>query len=140
MPVSRRTAMQRYWMSVATSSLALTAIAGCASTEATEPGADDTTQVQQGVTAAGDPLPGTDPAAFAAARDNFIQAEDITDGLGPTFNERACGNCHNTGGVGGSGVQIERRFGKVTSGVFFGFDQSPDNEGGTLRQLFSNGT
>jgi len=77
---------------------------------------------------------------FAEARDNFIAAEDITDGLGPTFNERACGNCHNTGGIGGSGVQIERRFGKVTNGVFFGFDQAPDNEGGTLRQLFANGT
>lgn len=131
--------MQRYWMSVATSSLALTAMAGCAATEGTEPGVD-TTETQQSVTAAGDPLPGTDPVAFAAARDNFIAAEDINDGLGPTFNERACGNCHNAGGIGGSGVQIERRFGKVTSGVFFGFDQAPDNEGGTLRQLFTNGT
>ena len=42
--------------------------------------------------------------------------------------------------VGGSGDQIERRLGRVTNGVFFGYDAAPDNEGGTLRQLFSNGT
>jgi len=130
--------MQRYLMSVATSSLALTAIAGCVSTGDTGP--EDTTEAQQSVTAIGDPLPGTDPAAFAEARDNFAQVEGIADGLGPVFNERACGNCHTTPVVGGSGTQIERRFGKVTNGVFFGYDRSPDNEGGTLRQLFSNGT
>jgi len=42
--------------------------------------------------------------------------------------------------VGGSGVQIERRFGEVANGVFYAYDQAQDNEGGTLRQLFSNGT
>jgi CxxC motif-containing protein (DUF1111 family) len=42
--------------------------------------------------------------------------------------------------LGGSGTQIERRFGEVTNGVFYGYDQAQDNEGGTLRQLFSNGT
>jgi CxxC motif-containing protein (DUF1111 family) len=131
--------MQRYWMSVATSSLALTAMAGCVSTDRTEAGGVNTAEAQQGVTI-GDALPGTDPVAFAAARDNFAAAEDITDGLGPTFNERACGNCHSAPVIGGSGSQIERRFGKVTNGVFFGFDQAPDNEGGTLRQLFTNGT
>ena len=130
--------MKRYLISVATSSLTLTAVAGCMATEgATE---EDTAEAQQSVAAIGDPLPGTDPVVFAAARDNFAAVEDINDGLGPTFNERACGNCHTTPIVGGSGVQIERRFGKVTNGVFFGFDQAPDNEGGTLRQLFANGT
>lgn len=129
--------LQRYLKTVATSSFALTAIAGCV---AAEPEDGDTAEAQQSVTAVGDPLPGTDPAVFAEARDNFAAAEDITDGLGPTFNEHACGNCHNAPVIGGSGQQIERRFGKVTNGVFFGFDQAPDNEGGTLRQLFTNGT
>jgi CxxC motif-containing protein (DUF1111 family) len=56
------------------------------------------------------------------------------------FNERACGACHSIPVLGGSGNQIERRFGEVTNGVFYGYDQAQDNEGGTLRQLFSNGT
>jgi len=134
--------MQRHWLSLATGSLALTAVTGCLSSEPAD-GADpgeQTAETQQGVAAIGSPLPGTDLTRFAAARDNFAQAEDITDGLGPTFNERACGNCHGTPTLGGSGTEIERRFGKVTNGVFFGFDQAPDNEGGTLRQLFTNGT
>ena len=131
--------MQRYLMSVATSSLALTAIAGCVSGTADEAG-DNTAAPQEVTTAIGDPLPGTDATTFAAARDNFAQVEGITDGLGPVFNESACGNCHTTPVVGGSGTQIERRFGKVNNGVFFAYDGAPDNEGGTLRQLFSNGT
>ncbi|HEX2685243.1 MAG TPA: di-heme oxidoredictase family protein, partial [Kofleriaceae bacterium] len=54
--------------------------------------------------------------------------------------ERACANCHTTPVIGGSGVQIERRFGEVTNGIFYAYDQAQDDEGGTLRQLFSNGT
>jgi len=131
--------MQRYLKSVATSSLALTAIAGCVSGAADEAG-DNTTAPQEVTTAIGDALPGTDATTFAAARANFAQVEGIADGLGPVFNERACGNCHTTPVVGGSGTQIERRYGKVSNGVFFAYDGSPDNEGGTLRQLFSNGT
>jgi len=92
------------------------------------------------VFAPGDPLPGTDPVKFAAALDNFAAQEEIVDGLGPTFNEAACGNCHTTPVTGGSGIQVERRFGQLTNGVFFAFDRDPNNFGGTLRQLFSNGT
>ena len=40
--------------------------------------------------------------------------------------------------MGGSGAQIERRFGRVDNGVFFAYDTDEDNQGGTLRQLFSN--
>ncbi len=132
--------MKRYLMSVATSSLAL-AYAGCVASNDAKDGSDDqVAATQQAATAIGDPLPGTDPDKFAEAKANFAQEEGITDGLGPVFNEKACGNCHTTPVVGGSGVQIERRFGKVTNGVFFAYDRAPDNEGGTLRQLFSNGT
>jgi CxxC motif-containing protein (DUF1111 family) len=88
----------------------------------------------------GDTLPGTDPVAFEEAAEAFAEVEGIIDGLGPTFNEAACGNCHTTPVVGGSGEQLERRFGRMTDGVFFGFDSDEENEGGTLRQLFSNGT
>ncbi|HEX7841120.1 MAG TPA: hypothetical protein VF469_26765, partial [Kofleriaceae bacterium] len=119
------------------------AFVGCVNEEATTQGQDEAVEVsqtQQGVTAIGDPLPGTDPDKFAEAKANFAAEEDITDGLGPVFNERACGNCHTTPVVGGSGVQIERRYGSIKNGVFFAYDQAPENEGGTLRQLFSNGT
>lgn len=129
--------MQRYLMSVATSSLAL-AYAGCATSSDVED--VQLAETQQGVTVIGDPLPGTDPVAFAAAKENFAAVEEIEDGVGPVFNERSCGNCHTTPVVGGSGVQIERRFGEVNNGIFYGYDQAQDNEGGTLRQLFSNGT
>jgi CxxC motif-containing protein (DUF1111 family) len=129
--------MQRYLMTVATSSLAVTAIAGCVEQgDATEAVAE----TRQAVTAIGSPLPGTDPDRFAEALENFNAVEESEDGLGPLFNERACGNCHNIPVPGGSGVQIERRFGSFTDGAFYGYDQPEDDQGGTLRQLFSNGT
>src|SRR4051812_47393799 len=86
-------------------------------------------------------LAGITDADFAEARDNFNLGETIDDGVGPVFNETACGNCHTNGAQGGAGEQIERRYGRVTSGIF----HELPNEGGTLRQLktlgtFSNGT
>jgi len=131
--------MKRYLLSMTTTGLAATALVGCAAGD-DAPTAVETTQTTQSVTVLGAALPGTDAARFAEARDNFVQTEDINDGLGPTFNEKACGNCHNQGATGGAGVQIERRFGKVTNGIFYAYDQPADNQGGTLRQLFSNGT
>jgi len=135
--------MKHSLLSLTTTGLAMTAMAACAASEAATPNASPSSETAQAATAApaiGAALPGTDPDLFAAARDNFAAEEEIVDGLGPTFNEKACGNCHNTPVIGGSGAQIERRFGKVTQGVFYGYDQPADNEGGTLRQLFSNGT
>jgi CxxC motif-containing protein (DUF1111 family) len=88
----------------------------------------------------GEVLPGTDPEAFAEAADAFGEVEGIGDGLGPLFNERGCASCHTTPVAGGSGEQIERRFGTLANGEFYGYDQDPDNHGGTLRQLFSVGT
>jgi CxxC motif-containing protein (DUF1111 family) len=128
--------MKRMLTTVATSSLALTAIAA----GVTAASADTESVAASAATVIGDPLPGTDPTAFAAAKVNFAAEEGIVDGLGPVFNEKACGNCHTTPVVGGSGTQIERRFGEVENGVFYGYDQPVNNQGGTLRQLFSNGT
>lgn len=88
----------------------------------------------------GDTLPGTDPVVFEEALDAFSAVEDIDDGLGPVFNERSCGNCHTQPVIGGSGAQIEQRFGRVLNGIFYAYDGKEDNEGGSLRQLFSNGT
>ena len=84
----------------------------------------------------GDTLPGTDADEFEEGADAFATIEGIADGLGPTFNDRACGNCHIDPVLGGSGTPIERRFGRVQNGVFDGME----SQGGSLRQLFSNGT
>jgi CxxC motif-containing protein (DUF1111 family) len=132
--------MKQYLLCVTTTGLAMTALAACATSEAAPASESETAETAQAATTLGTALPGTNAALFTAARDNFIAEEAIDDGLGPTFNEKACGNCHNNPVIGGSGVQIERRFGKVTNGIFYGYDQPTDNEGGTLRQLFSNGT
>ncbi len=74
----------------------------------------------------GSHLPGISDAAFAAAEANFNAAEGITDGLGPIFNERACGNCHDNGAPGGAGENIERRFGTFRNGFLI---RSPAKEG-----------
>lgn len=87
----------------------------------------------------GDLFPGTDLEAFAEAEEAFNEAENIDEGLGPIFNERGCAVCHTTPVPGGSGVQIERRFGTIENGEFYGYDSDPDNHGGTLRQLMTVG-
>jgi CxxC motif-containing protein (DUF1111 family) len=111
--------------------------AGCA----TEPGVDEEiafNSTEQDLTAvAGDPLPGITAAAFAEAKDAFVTVEGLDDGLGPIFNEKACGNCHTQGAIGGAGVQIERRFGRIDSTGRF---DDLANKGGSLRQLFTVGS
>ena len=59
--------------------------------------------------------------------------EQITDGAGPIFTARACGNCHLEGALGGSGPNTERRFGRFVNNVF----DPMASLGGSLRQLFS---
>src|SRR5262245_47130272 len=65
----------------------------------------------------GDRLPGLQASAelLAEARDAFASSESISDGVGPIFNQTACGNCHTDGAMGGAGVQIERRFGRFNN-------------------------
>ena len=101
--------------------------AGCANL------ADDTTTSSSA--AIGDRLPGlqVDEDLLDEAADVFIDNENITDGVGPIFNEHACGACHTNGTIGGAGEQIERRFGRFVNGVF---DPLASN-GGSLRQLFT---
>src|SRR5215831_171758 len=81
-------------------------------------------------------LAGISDTNFNAARDNFNQTEDIGDGLGPVFNGASCGECHSLGASGGSGEQIERRFGRFVNGQF----DPLANKGGSLRQLKSLGS
>jgi CxxC motif-containing protein (DUF1111 family) len=91
-------------------------------------------------TTIGGVLPGTDPDEFAEAEDAFAEVETIDEGLGPVFNDRGCASCHSLPVTGGSGVQVERRFGRLTNGIFDAYDADPENHGGSLRQLFSNAT
>jgi len=83
----------------------------------------------------GDALPGTNAGDFAEAKDAFNASENAADGLGPIFNERGCGTCHQNGVIGGAGQQVEQRFGRVVNGLFDGMD----SVGGSLRQLFGIG-
>jgi CxxC motif-containing protein (DUF1111 family) len=87
--------------------------------------------------AIGDRLPGlqADSELLDEAREAFLSVESISDGVGPIFNEAACGTCHSNGAVGGAGEQIERRFGRFDNGVF----NPLANRGGSLRQLFTVG-
>jgi len=99
--------------------------------------AEDVANTEQ--EAVGDFLPGlvtSSPDLLDEAGEAFRAVEAITDGVGPIFNERACGGCHTEGAVGGAGVQLERRFGTFTAGGIF---DPLDELGGTLRQLFSVG-
>lgn len=135
----------RHWFHIAVCGGLL---AGCA------PGQGDLDDVEVGqtsaaITAIGDPLPGTDAAGFAEAKAAFVTVEALPDGLGPIFNERACGNCHTQGAIGGAGTQIERRFGTTFFDIFFieHFDPLANDgngpfpaRGGSLRQLQTVGS
>jgi CxxC motif-containing protein (DUF1111 family) len=107
-------------------------LVGCSVGPASEP---DTSTATSSITLGGH-LSGISDADFAEARDNFNLGEAIDDGVGPVFNETACGNCHTNGAQGGAGEQIERRYGRVSNGIF----SSLSNEGGSLRQLKTLGT
>jgi CxxC motif-containing protein (DUF1111 family) len=87
-------------------------------------------------TTPGDPFPGL-PAGkltdFQNGKAEFITVDTLADGLGPVFNEQACGNCHTLGGIGGAGKQFELRAGKLTGSAF----DPLVAEGGQLFDLFS---
>jgi CxxC motif-containing protein (DUF1111 family) len=85
---------------------------------------------------AGDSLPGLtveQSQEFADGLDAFNEVEDVAKGLGPVYNERACGNCHNVGGPGGSGVQFEQRAGRLQGSSF----DPLTSQGGQLFDRFS---
>jgi CxxC motif-containing protein (DUF1111 family) len=87
----------------------------------------------------GSPIPGLTSkqlARFSASKVVFEEVEEAADGLGPTFNERACGNCHTQGDVGGAGDQFEVRAGRLANGVF----DDLVKEGGQLFQIFGIGS
>jgi len=56
--------------------------------------------------------------AFNEGRQEFLDVETVTDGLGPVFNGRSCGECHNQPAAGGGSPRLVTRFGRTTNGVF----------------------
>jgi CxxC motif-containing protein (DUF1111 family) len=110
---------------------AATSMAGCSSA----PEEGELGSVVEGLQS-GDSLAGltaAQQALFTTGRGTFMEVEDLADGLGPVFNERACGNCHSVGAVGGAGVQFEVRAGRKTGSTFDPLTAS----GGSLFDLFS---
>jgi CxxC motif-containing protein (DUF1111 family) len=58
---------------------------------------------------AGGPLAGLsdgERAFFAAGLEEFVEAEEIDEGLGPTLNLDSCGGCHAQPAVGGSSPKV----------------------------------
>lgn len=61
--------------------------------------------VRGGTPGAGGPLVGlstTEQAFFELGLEDFNEAEDVADGLGPTMNLDGCGGCHSHPAVGGT--------------------------------------
>jgi len=48
----------------------------------------------------------------------FSEQETIADGVGPTYNDVGCVNCHQSVDVGGTSQEMEFRAGHVTNGNF----------------------
>jgi CxxC motif-containing protein (DUF1111 family) len=65
--------------------------------------------VRAGAAAAGAALPGltaTESAFFEAGKAEFIEAEEVDEGLGPRLNLDSCGGCHAQPALGGSSPSI----------------------------------
>jgi CxxC motif-containing protein (DUF1111 family) len=110
---------------------ALLCLGGCTNLEGTAP---DVGVISEAII--GDALPGLnaeEQGRFVAGREAFDEVENVREGLGPVFNERACGRCHDLGGSGGAGKQFEMRAGQFVNNVF----SSLTSQGGQLFDLFS---
>src|SRR5262245_12889257 len=68
-------------------------------------------------------------ADFDAFRATFEEEEEVADGLGPTFNNTACVNCHKVPVTGGSSTEFETRAGHLDANGNF-----VEHPGGSLVQ------
>src|SRR6266567_4762629 len=56
---------------------------------------------------------------FREGREDFLEVENASDGLGPLFNGTSCAQCHNIPAIGGTGTMVELRAGRRDeNGVF----------------------
>lgn len=59
-----------------------------------------------------------DQATFDADRETFNEQEEIDEGLGPLYNARSCGSCHDNPVAGGSSQVTELRAGHFDGRAF----------------------
>ncbi len=84
----------------------------------------------------GDPVRNLTPSdlvRFLAGRVKFDEVLTEPNGLGPIFNQNACGACHSVGGLGGTGTILVTRFGQQDKSGF----NSLASLGGSLLQAQS---
>ncbi len=85
----------------------------------------------------GDPLPGLTPAEleeFRLGLEDFLEVEDVEEGLGPAYNNTSCAGCHNVPAVGGVAPMTTTRAGvREPDGTYR--DVEPGR--GSLFQIFS---
>jgi CxxC motif-containing protein (DUF1111 family) len=65
--------------------------------------------VRGGTGAAGGPLAGVtdhETEYFLAGKEEFEEAEEVSEGLGPTLNLDSCGSCHSQPAIGGTSPAI----------------------------------
>jgi len=89
-----------------------------------------------GFGALGGPIVG-DPVPDRSFRDNaaiFASQEEVDEGLGPVYNARSCGECHDNTAIGGRSQIAELRAGRTVNGVF----TPQDPEGSLINQRAVN--
>ena len=63
-------------------------------------------------------LTSTQTSVFNDGKEEFVSVETVDDGLGPVFNGRSCGECHNVPVAGGGSERTVTRIATRISGVF----------------------
>jgi len=80
-------------------------------TRAQDPG------IRTGAATAGGPLPGLTAQEleyFQAGSDDFLEADNVAEGLGPRMNMDSCGSCHAQPALGGSSPALNPQFAFAT--------------------------
>src|SRR3989442_13394788 len=75
--------------------------------------------VRGGPPGAGDALPGLTAAeleVFRAGLEQFVEVEEVKDGLGPRFNLDSCGGCHAQPAARGSRPSVNPQVAGATTG------------------------
>src|SRR5262245_42218703 len=75
--------------------------------------------VRTGDPGAGAPLPGLTAQQneyFVAGKEDFEEAEEVEDGIGPRMNLDSCGGCHSQPAIGGTSPAVNPQVGFATLG------------------------
>ena len=95
--------------------------------------ADNIEELFNGFGDLGTPVPdGEDPVPDRSFIDNvaiFASQEEVDEGLGPVYNARSCGECHDNTAIGGRSQLAELRAGRTVGGVF-----SPQDDNSLINQ------